>query len=154
MRCYIIIFSKFKYFFIIYFKIIHKQLPEIAYQSLKNTYCNIGHIWFRDWLLNFLQSIRGNQNCLYGMVVFSLMSPASLKTQFCRLGCTTCPNKDCRTFTTKNLHSYCNHSAHCLSDTPYYGNVLRNVYWYLNHQEEWLTHNITEYVLNVLHLIV
>ena len=88
------------------------------------------------------------------MVVFLLMSPASLLTQFCRLGCTVCPNKGCGTFTTENLDPYCNHSAHCLSDTTYYGNVLRNVYWYLNHQEEWPTRNVMEYVLNVPHLIV
>ena len=89
---------------------------------------------FKTDFLTFLQSIWGNKNCLYGMVVFSLTSP-----QFCRLGCTACQNKDCRTFTAENLHTYCNHSAHCLSDTTYHGNVLRNVYWYLNHQEEWPT---------------
>ena len=118
MRCYIIIFSKFKYLFILYFKIIQKQLPEIVYQSLKNSYCNIGHIRFRDWLFfsfrfrdwisTFLPIIRGNKDCLYGMVVFLLTSPASLLTQFCRLGCTTCPNKGCGTFTLENVHSYCN----------------------------------------------
>ena len=151
MRCYIIIFSKFKYFFILYFKIIHKQLPEIVYQSLKNTVILVISGFETDFL-TFLQIIRGNKNCLYGMVVFSLTSPASLLTQFYRLGCTACPNKGCATFTVQNVHSYCNHSAHCLSDTTYYGNVLRN--WYLNHQEEWPTRNVTEYVLNVLHLIV
>ena len=89
--------------------------------------------------LTFLQIIRRNKNCLHGMVVFSLTSPTSLLTQFCRLGCTACPSKGCGTFTAENLHSYCNHSTHCLSDTTYYGNVLINVYWYLNHQEEWST---------------
>ena len=138
MRCCITIFSKFKYFFILYFKIIHKQLPEIVYQSLKNTVILVISGFETDFL-TFLQIIRGNKNCLYGMVVFSLTSPASLLTQFYRLGCTACPNKGCATFTVQNVHSYCNHSAHCLSDTTYYGNVLRNVYWYLNHQEEWPT---------------
>ena len=132
MRCYIIIFSKFKYFFIWYFKIIPK--PEIVYRSLKNTVILVISGFETDFL-TFLQIIRGNKNCLYGMVVYSLTTPASLLTQFCRLGCTVCPNKGCGTFTTQNLHSYCNHSAHCLSDTTYY-DVFRNVYWYLNHQEE------------------
>ena len=54
---------------------------------------------FKTDFLTFLQSIGGNTNCLNGMVVFPLMSPASLKTRFCRLGCTACPNKGCRTFT-------------------------------------------------------
>ena len=94
---------------------------------------------FETDCLTFFQIIRRNKNCLHGMVVFSLTSPASLLTQFCRLGCTACPNKDCRTFTMENLHSYCNHSTHCLSDTTYYGNVLRNVYWYLNQQDKWPT---------------
>ena len=125
MRCYIIIFSKFKYFFILYFKIIHKQLPEIVYQSLKNTVILVISGFETDFL-TFLQIIQGN-NCVYGMIVFLLTSPASLLTQFCRLGCTACPNKGCGTLTVQNLHSYCNHSAHCLSDTTYYGNVLRNV---------------------------
>ena len=132
MRCYIIIFSKFKYFSILYFKITHKQLSEIVYQSLQNTYCNIGHIRFQGWLLNFSSEHSGKQKLF--------ISPAILLTQFCRLGCTTCPNKGCGTFSAENLHSYCNHSAHCLSDTTYYGDVLRNIYWYLNHQKEWPTH--------------
>ena len=78
------------------------------------------------------------------MVAFSLTIPPSLLTQFCRPTCTACPNKGCGKFTVQNLHSYCNHSAHCLSDTTYYGNVLRNVYWYLNHQEEWPTRKCYE----------
>ena len=139
MRCYIIIFSKFKYSFILYFKIIHKKLPKIVYLSLKNTVILVIS-GFKTALLTFPQSIWGNKNCLYNMVAFSLTTPASLKTQFCRLGCTVCPNKGCGIFTVENLHSYCNHSAHCLSDTTYYGNVLRNIYWYLNNQEEWPTH--------------
>ena len=137
MRCYINIFSKFKYFFILYFKIIHNQLPEIVYQSLKDTVILVISGFETDFL-TFFQIIWGNKNCLYGMVVFSLTSPVSLLTQFCWLGCTLCPNKGCGTFTAQNLHSYCNHSAHCLSDKTYYDNVLRNVY-YLNHQEEWPT---------------
>ena len=153
MRGYIITFSKFKYFSILYFKIIHKQLPETVYQSLKNTVILVISGFQTDFL-TFLQSIWWNKNCLYGMIVFSLMSPASSKSQFCRLGCTVYPNKDCRTFITENLHSYCNDSAHCLSDIPYHGNVLRNVYWHLNHQEEWPTCNVMEYVLNVPHLVV
>ena len=153
MRCYIIIFSKFKYFFNLYFKIIYKQLPEIVYQSLKNAVILVISGFETDFL-TFLLSIWGNKNSLFDVVVFFLMSPASLKTQFWRLGCTTCPNKGCGTFTAENLHSYCNHSAHCLSDTPYDGNVLRNVYWYLSHQEEFPRRNVTECVLNVLHLIV
>ena len=78
------------------------------------------------------------------MVAFSLTIPPSLLTQFCRPTCTACPNKGCGKFTMQNLHSYCNHSAHCLSDTTYYGNVLRNVYWYLNHQGEWPTRKCYE----------
>ena len=123
----------------LYFTIIHKQLPEIVYQSLKILTVILIISGFKTDFLTFLQSIPGNKNCLYRMVVFSLTSPASLLTQFYRLGCTACPNKDCRTFTMENLHSYCNHSTHCLSDTTYYGNVLRNVYWYLNHKDKWPT---------------
>ena len=104
MRCYIIIFSKFKYFFILYFKIIHKQLPETVCQSLKILTVILVISGFETDFLTFLQGIRGNKICLYGMVVFLLTSPASLLTQFCRLGCTACPNKGCGTFTTENLH--------------------------------------------------
>ena len=74
------------------------------------------------------------------MVVLLLTSPASLLTQFCRLECTACQNKGSGTFTLENVHSYRNFFAHCLSDRTYSGNVLRNIYWYLNHQEEWPTH--------------
>ena len=139
MRCYIIIFSKFKYFFILYFKIIHKQLPEIVYQSLKNTYCNIGHIRFRDWLLNFSSDHSGKQKLFIWHGCFLVNESCKFTNIILQTWCTACPNKGCGTFTVQNLHSYCNHSAHCLSDTTYYGNVLRNVYWYLNHQEEWPT---------------